>query len=184
LGIKTIATDAALLELAAATSDRQRACLRDFLLLIPLVLSACASIPVDTSAPQLEVRFGEALSERVGGTRIVFVRNKSFAASAIHYWPTVNGDVVAGLLTGDYVELYSSTEVETVGAWCVRGWSSPWKHRQVDLSDSSATEFYFRLSPSMTELDQCVDVERLDKDDVLSSMNSYRRVHLGGTARR
>lgn len=158
--------------------------MRYLVLPLLLMLSACASIPVDTSAPQLEVRYGNALSEHAGGTKIVFLRNTNFVASAIHYWPTVNGEVIAGLLTGDSVEAYSTAKVKTVGAWCVRGWSSPWKHRELALADSSQSEFYFRLSPSGSELDQCVDVEPLSKEEALSSLDSHRRVPLGSVARR
>ncbi|MEJ2763362.1 hypothetical protein VV869_05210 [Photobacterium sp. MCCC 1A19761] len=154
------------------------------LLLAMLIMSGCSSLPVSKSVPKLKVEYVEGVSETTGEIKVGIVRNNTFLSAGIHYWPVYGRQAIAGILIGDYIEFYLSKKGRSFGVACHGGWSSSWKIRNYEINNETPNEIYFLISPSVTEGDQCVDMEKIDKEEFLGWKASSKRVNVGEVSMR
>jgi hypothetical protein len=61
--------------------------MKQLFLLGVLCLVGCTSVTVSKDIPRLKVGYVEGVSSNSGDIKVGIVRNKSFGAAAIHYWP-------------------------------------------------------------------------------------------------
>ncbi|MEO7622536.1 MAG: hypothetical protein ABIS30_05675 [Gallionella sp.] len=118
--------------------------MRKYLLLIAfslMLLSSCASLRPVNKLPEAET----------DTNNITILRNNEFYGSAIHFWPTVDNEDIAGLLVKQHVSFILPNGKHFIGVRCFGGewplWRT-WKHEQLEVEVSSNERRYFLVTAS------------------------------------
>lgn len=141
-------------------------------------------MPVDHSAPKLKIDSVSYISDRSGEVKIGIARNSNFTASMIHYWPTLNGQVLGGMLTGDVMEFFIPAGVFQLGAACYGGWSDNWKITELELNVKSKERHFFELSPTLSDAGACLGIEEISEEEYKVKLESSRKISLGTVSQR
>ncbi|OAN18014.1 hypothetical protein A3K86_03585 [Photobacterium jeanii] len=149
-----------------------------------LVLSGCSSIPVDHSAPKLQLDDISVVNKSSGDVKVGIARNNNLLSSMLHYWPTVSGKAISGMLTGDVIEFYVPAGKLKLGAACYGGWSQSWKLTELNLDVTVKDERFFLLSPAVLDGSKYLDIEEVSEDVYKSKLKSGQRIEVGTVSKR
>jgi hypothetical protein len=107
---------------------------------------------------------------------ITVLRDDSILGSAIHFWPTVDGKDIAGLLTNQYISFKLDHGVYKLGVRCFGGWIQTWGHDQIVIDIENNTSKYYLISPAFIG---CADIEKLLEEDAEKLLKSSQRIKTG-----
>lgn len=136
-------------------------------LLVVIAVVGCATAPTVKMEPE---------NSNLGNTTII--RNFNFLASGVHYWPTVDGEAVAGIFGKQYVSFDLPVGVGTIGVKCCLGFLNPWLHDELKVAIKDGSPRYYLLSPSIFRLGYA-EIEEISKDDATDRIVNSKRMPTG-----
>ena len=131
-----------------------------------IFLQGCASLRPVTALPE-----GETVKENV-----TILRNYNYVAAAIHYWPTVDGVDVAGLLVQEHISFRLSPGRHQLGVHCFGGWWPRWLHDQIEVDIQEGLPRFFLLSPYGIS---CAEIEEIQESEALDRLKKSTRIKTG-----
>jgi len=130
-----------------------------------IFLSACA--------PLLSV---SSIEEDKSRNNIIIVRNYNYLAGGYHFWPTLNGNVISGLLTKQYVSFYIPPGNTRLGVKCFGGLFPKWWHDELSLNIKIESMYYFVISPYSLG---CADIKQIEYDEAVYYLDGTKQIKTG-----
>jgi len=137
-----------------------------FVFIVIIFLEGCASVRPVTSLPE----------ESPIKENVTILRNYNFLASAIHYWPTVDGEDIAGLLVKEHTSFKLPTGKHNLGVHCFGGLWPMWWHDQIEVDLHEETPRFFLLSPDILG---CAEIEEINESEALDRLKKSTRINTG-----
>lgn len=97
---------------------------------------------------------------------ITIMRNYNFVGSGAHYWPTVDGQVVAGIFGKQYVSFQLNPGRHLLG--------SRWGN-EIEVEIKENEKRFFLMSPSLFRS----EIEEIDNKEAEKRLQGYKRISTG-----
>lgn len=149
--------------------------------------SGCANnTAVSPNQPLMSVAKAESVLVSGKQAKPVYIaRSNSMGFSAIYYWPTVNGQPIAGVLTNQTLSFAVDPDQAKIGVACFGGWSKTWKHRLVTNVSSTSEPVYLWLQPSkMFDKEQCARLTQISAEQYAKRSEGLLAVNVGELGQR
>lgn len=149
--------------------------------------SGCANnTAVSPNQPLMSVANAESVLVSGEQARPVHIaRSNSMGFSAIYYWPTVNGQPIAGVLTNQTLSFSVDPDKAKIGVACFGGWSKTWKHRVVTNLPSASEPVYLWLQPSkMFDKEHCARLTQISAEQYAKRSEGLLAVEVGELGQR
>jgi hypothetical protein len=120
------------------------------------------------------------LADNIPKAKIVIIRNYNFYGAGIHYWPTLDGQDIAGLLTNQYTTFDLAAGKHRLGVRCHGGWTRTFKHEEIEAIIESNKSYYYLLSPVYSLVrDVCAKIEPIESQEGMDLMKRAKLVPTG-----
>lgn len=122
------------------------------MLLVCLLLSACAHGPIEALPKVIDI---ESCAEAV------IIRNKNFVGATNSYIITLDNSDILGIRIGEYTKFNLEPGKHSIGVKCFGGWSPTWKENKKEWSFAAKAKYYFLVSPDAS----CAEIEQITEQD-------------------
>jgi hypothetical protein len=103
---------------------------------------------------------------------VTILRNYNFYGGGIHFWPTVNGERISGLLTNQHTSILLPKGTYVFGVKCSGGLGN--RPLEVTLSDNDRR--YFLLTPAFFG---CAEIDAISESDARGRLAHSVRIQSG-----
>ena len=133
-------------------------------ILVILLLGGCASY----------MRPVKALPEANNGeNNITILRNYNYIGSGMRFWPTVDGQEIAGLFPKEHVSFILPSGKHSVGVRC------GWYDDQVEINIKENEIKYFKISPYLLNPIGCAEIEEITTTEAIDRLNKSTLIKTG-----
>lgn len=130
-----------------------------------IILNACAPL-----RPVHQLEEDESINN------ITIIRNYNYIASGYHFWPTINGKEISGLLPNQYISFYAPQGETSFGVKCYGGVFPKWWHDEISVEVLKGNKYYFVISPYGLG---CADIKQIELSEATEYLTSATFIKTG-----
>lgn len=137
-----------------------------FLILCAVLAAGCNTMPKVTT-----------VNESNGLGNATILRNFNFYGAAAYYWPTVDGKVISGIFSDQYVSFNLTPGEHEVGVSCCIA-LAPWLYDGMKIKVVEGVRRYFLLSPTIAGVGYA-EIEEISEEEATARIAKATRIKTG-----
>lgn len=117
-----------------------------------------------------------SMDENSSSTNVSIIRNYNYIQGGYHFWPTVDGQDIAGLLPRQHVSFRVQPGHHVLGVRCYGGLWPKWWHDEVEIDLTTNENRYFLITPYILG---CAEIDDITEEKALKRLRKSDQIKTG-----